>query len=55
MNISAIRLTRKGKHLVVDVQTNNGWIEVIKERDDGTTPISHICEASGLKKADTKK
>lgn len=51
MEISAVRLTRQGKHLVVDVQTRNGWIEAIRESDDGTTPISHICEQSGLVQA----
>lgn len=51
MNISGVRLTRQGGSLVVDVETVNGWIEVIREKDDGTTPISHICEASGLVQA----
>lgn len=51
MEIYAVRLTRQGKHLVVDVQTRNGWIEAIRESDDGTTPISHICEQSGLLQA----
>lgn len=51
MEIYAARLTRQGKHLVVDVQTRNGWIEAIRESDDGTTPISHICEQSGLVQA----
>lgn len=36
MQIQAVRLTRHGKQLVVDVQTQNGWIEVIRESDDGT-------------------
>ncbi len=53
MEVSAVRLTRQGKHLVVHVQTKNGWIEVIREKDDGTTPISHICEQSGLAKANS--
>lgn len=51
MEISAVRLTRQGKHLIVDVETKNGWIEVIRESDAGTTPISHICEQSGLVQA----
>lgn len=51
MKIQAVRLTRQGNQLVVDVQTQNGWIEVIRESDDGTTPISHICEQSGLVQA----
>lgn len=51
MKISGVRLTRQGNLLVVDVETVNGWIQVIREQDDGTTPISHICEASGLVKA----
>ena len=51
MEIFAVRLTRQGRHLVVDVQTQNGWIETIRESDDGTTPISHICEQSGLVQA----
>jgi len=51
MNIEAVRLTRKGGDIVVDIETKNGWIEIIREQSDGTTPISHICEASGLRKA----
>ena len=51
MKIQAVRLTRQGNQLVVDVQTQNGWIEAIRESDDGTTPISHICEQSGLVQA----
>ncbi len=51
MLISAVRLTRQGSYLIVDVETVNGWIEVIREKDDGTTPIGHICEASGLVQA----
>jgi len=48
MKICGVRLTRQSGSLVVDVETVNGWIEVIREKDDGTTPISHICNASGL-------
>ena len=54
MNVSAVRLTRRDGHLVVDLETQNGWIEVIREKDDGTTPISHICEAEGLRKANSE-
>ena len=48
--ITAIKLTRQGKYLIVEVETDDGWFEVIRELDDGTTPISHICEKSGLKR-----
>lgn len=41
MEIFAVRLTRQGRHLVVE-QTQNGWIEAIRESDDGTTPIGHM-------------
>ena len=51
MEISGVRLNRVDGDLVVGVETVNGWIEVIRERDDGTTPISHICESSGLRQA----
>lgn len=51
MNIQAIRLTRKEGCVVVDVETQNGWIEVIREQSDGTTPISHTCSHSGLIRA----
>ena len=51
MKISGVCLRRTSGYLSVCVETVNGWVEVIREKDDGTTPISHICEASGLLQA----
>ena len=53
MEIKAVKLNRAGSHLVVSVETRNGWIEVIREGDNGTSPISHICEESGLRQANS--
>ena len=49
MNITAVRLETTGNDMVVSVETVNGWIEVIRESNTG--PISHICEESGLRRA----
>lgn len=48
MEISAIKLVRKGEHAVVEIETATGWAEVIREFVDA--PFSHIVEESGMQK-----
>lgn len=48
MEISAIKLVRKGEHAVVEIETATGWAEVIREFVDG--PFSHIVEESGIQR-----
>lgn len=48
MEISAIKLVRKGEHAVVEIETATGWTEVIREFVDAT--FSHIVEESGIRR-----
>lgn len=49
MEISAIKLVRKGNRAVVEIETaTTGWIEVIQEHADA--PYSHIVEESGMQR-----
>lgn len=48
MEISAIKLVRKGEHAVVEIETATGWTEVIREFVDA--PFSHIVEESGIRR-----
>lgn len=48
MEISAIKLVRKGDQAVVEIETATGWTEVISEFVDA--PFSHIVEESGMQK-----
>lgn len=51
MEISAIKLVRKGEHAVVEIETATGWTEVISEFVDA--PFSHIVEESGMQRCVT--
>ena len=48
MYVSSVRLRREPPDLVVEIETDDEWMEVIRERDDGQTPHCHIVEDSGL-------
>jgi hypothetical protein len=48
MEISAIKLVRKGLHAVVEIETATGWTEVIREFAEAQ--FSHIVEESGMQK-----
>lgn len=39
-----IHLRREGDFVVVEVRADDGWVEVIRERDDG--PFSHIVDVT---------
>lgn len=47
--VSGIHLFRVGEHVVVSVEINGQWVEVIRERHDGA--FSHIVEPSGIRQA----
>lgn len=46
MDIKAIKLVRKGEFAVVEIETDSGWTQVIREFID--SPFSHIVEESGM-------
>jgi transcription initiation factor TFIIIB Brf1 subunit/transcription initiation factor TFIIB len=48
IEISAIKLVRKGDHAVVEIETETGWTEVISEFVDA--PFSHIVEEAGMQR-----
>lgn len=48
MEVKAIKLVRRGQQVVVEIETEFGWAEVIREFADA--PISHIVEESGMQK-----
>lgn len=47
--VSGIHLFRTGEHVVVSVEIDGRWVEVIRERNDGS--FSHIVEPNGVRKA----
>jgi hypothetical protein len=49
ITITGIHLMRHSEHVCVSVEIGGKWVEVIRERHDGS--FSHIVEPSGMRKA----
>jgi hypothetical protein len=47
--ITGIHLYKVGGHVVVCAEIEGTWVEVIREREDGS--YSHIVEAEGMRSA----
>ena len=45
MDIASVKLVAEGNDIIVSVEINNNWVEVIRESDSG--PISQIVVLSG--------
>ncbi len=49
MNKNALWLVAEGEYVILKIEVNGKWIELIKERLDA--PFSHIIEPAGIEKA----
>ena len=47
--VQGIHLFRLGEHVIVSVEVDGKWVEVIRERRDGS--FSHIVEPGGIREA----
>lgn len=46
--ISGVHLVKIGEYVIVNVEIDGKWIEVIKEHESGS--FSHICEPAGIRR-----
>lgn len=47
MPVTGVHLVRIGDHVIVNVEVGGQWVEIIRERHEGS--FSHICEAAGIR------
>jgi hypothetical protein len=52
VSVQGIHLFRNGDHVVVSVEIEGRWVEVIREWHDGA--FSHIVEPNGIRRAAEK-
>lgn len=53
VSITAVYLKTLDSRLIVEVEINGVWVEVINDHYDGDNLISHIVEANGIRRAQT--
>lgn len=46
IEISAVHLHKEGDKVIVAVEVNRRWVDIITEHS--SAPFSHICEAAGI-------